>query len=117
MLPTAPLLPRQPPPSKVLASEGCLVCRKHGGFEAELPQHLPSLVRCLCQLVRASLSLVTLIMVLNWFMFPTNTSRLPWWWDLWDHWGAGLVQRQWDIFKEEEEEILERGKLSFYIWR
>lgn len=44
-----------------------MVCRKHGGFEAELPPHLPSLLSCLCQLVRASLSLGISIMVLNWY--------------------------------------------------
>lgn len=74
-----PCSPPQPPASEVLASAGCLICRKLGGFGAELPHHLPSLASCLWKLIRASLSLVTLMMVLN---FPTNTSpQPPWQWD------------------------------------
>lgn len=50
-------------PSQVLASAGCLICRKPGGFGAELPHHLPSSVICLSDLVGASLTLVTLMTV------------------------------------------------------
>lgn len=54
-----------PAQAKFLASAGCLICRKPAGFGAELPCHLPTLGSSLCKLVRASLSLVTLMMVLT----------------------------------------------------